>query len=174
MLRKSTAILLLILFIYNIFGFYYYFIYKQNSVRSEIKTQIKNNVPQNQLIVLKFTKEQTTKLSFIKKNEFRLNGKMYDIVKTTIKNNIITYYCINDTQEEKLFENLNEQVSNNLNNILHKNTSKKNHIKSIKDLFIKEYNDLYNNRLISFKINYLLSENINCRSISPLVPPPKI
>ena len=174
MLRKSIAILLLILFAYNIFGFYYCFIYKQNKIRSEIKTQIKNNVPQEQLIILTFTKKQVKKLAFQDENEFRLNGKMYDIVKTTIKNNIITYFCINDVQEEELFESLNEQVSNNLDNILHKNNFKKNYIKTINDFFIEEYNYKYNNELILLKINYLISESINCRLIPPFVPPPKI
>ena len=45
----------------------------------------------------------TTNFKLLNKSEFIYKGKQYDIIKSTIKDNVTYYYCLNDKSEEKLF-----------------------------------------------------------------------
>ena len=81
-------------------------------MRKEIKKQIKEGVPEDELTIIKQTSENFDELVWIKPNkEFTYKGTMYDVVRKTIEyNGDVTYHCINDKQETTLFVNLDEQV----------------------------------------------------------------
>ena len=63
------------------------------------------------------------------------NGKLYDIVKHTQNDTSITYYCIDDKQEEVLFANLEEHINTHIAN----NPIKNQEQKKITDNVIKLY-----------------------------------
>ena len=115
-LKRIIAILLLILFAYGTIGYYISFEVEKTAVRHEIKQRIKQGVPTSDLTIIK-DDVTNSRLNWIKPSkEFRLNGKMYDVVSKRIEGNIIYYSCINDTQEEELFKTLDEQVNKEMNN----------------------------------------------------------
>jgi hypothetical protein len=108
--RKIIVSVLILIFCYNVFG--YYVVYRVHSfrIKKEIKRKIKRSVPQSELTVFTFSKGESEDLIWIENHEFRLDGKMYDVVRKETKNNSITYHCINDTQEEVLFTNLDRHT----------------------------------------------------------------
>ena len=115
-MKKLVAITVLSIFLFNLGGFFLVFKYQQSVVRKEIKKQIKEGVPEDELTIIKQTSEIFDELVWIKpKKEFTYKGTMYDVVRKTIEDNgDITYHCINDTQETTLFVNLDNQVKKNM------------------------------------------------------------
>lgn len=115
-MKKLIFIALTSIFLFNLGGFFIVFKYQQSAIRKEIKKQIKEGVPEDELTIIKQTSENFDELVWIKpKKEFTYKGTMYDVVRKTIEDNgDVTYYCINDTQETTLFVNLDNQVKKNM------------------------------------------------------------
>ncbi|MGB3947378.1 MAG: hypothetical protein WBM13_05320 [Bacteroidia bacterium] len=133
--KKAFSFVLLAIFLFNIVGYFIAFKIVQHKVRSEVKTAIKQTLTANQLTVIEIYKTGQNQLIWKEKNkEFYYKGELYDIVKTEEKTESIIYYCINDKQEEQLFEHLEEHVNNYMseNHFSKKSSSKKNHFDSIK------------------------------------------
>lgn len=114
MIRHLSIYFLVIALLFNAFGAYLVFDSARRSAKKEIKKRIKNNVPEEELYVLSFSRTAVENgsagLTWKDACEFVYKGKMYDIVRTEESQNSITYYCINDAQEEQLFAKLNEMV----------------------------------------------------------------
>lgn len=126
-LKRIISIVLLLLFIYGTVGYFVAFQVERYTVRQEIKHRIKQGVPTEELTIIS-DDATNSRLNWVKPNkEFRINGKMYDVVSKRVEGNTVYYSCINDTQEDKLFENLDKQVDNALNDSGKKNT--KNNLK---------------------------------------------
>ena len=110
MLRKTFAGLFIMALLFNTSGAYLLFSVYRAQVRKEIKKQIKQSVPADQLHYLTFDLQEvedgSSGIRWIHDAEFVYKGKMYDIVSKATENGKITYACINDHQEEKLFEHL--------------------------------------------------------------------
>ncbi len=95
---------------------YFVFKYRQSVIRKEIKKEIKNGVAETDLTTLTVTQMLNGKLEWIKPGkEFRLNGNMYDIVRSDFENGNFVYKCINDTQETELFAELDSLVEKRMN-----------------------------------------------------------
>jgi hypothetical protein len=130
MLKRLTSGLLVCLFLYSSSGFYLNFRYSLQQIRKEIKTRIKQSVPENELITLSFNTSSSdyANIEWIEGHEFRYRGCMYDIVQRFEDGSeTIVFKCINDTQEEKLFQHLDELVVANSD----KSMTGKNHQKSV-------------------------------------------
>jgi hypothetical protein len=98
-------------------------VHVKSQIRKEIKRYIKNQVPDDQLVVILHTSETAGEFNWIHSREFRYHGTMYDIVSVNvITNNITEYHCITDHQETVLFKNLNKYVNSSMNS--HKANSK--------------------------------------------------
>lgn len=110
-MKKTASIFLLTIFLFNTVGYYVFFKVAQSKIKSEIKKELKLNLNANELTLIQFRSEEINKIHWMEKGkEFIYNNQMFDIVKSTNNNGIITYYCINDKQEKKLFQHLEEQV----------------------------------------------------------------
>lgn len=76
--------------------------YHKRSIREQIK---QNNFSQV-IEILRFSKkdlkEKLVKIDFIEKNEFKFDGKLYDIISFWETDDSVFYKCINDTKEEEL------------------------------------------------------------------------
>lgn len=78
--------------------------------------RIKNAVPKDELIRFHFTQKEADRLVWLKKNEFRYKGGMYDVVRTnTLENSVVEYWCVSDHQETLLFARLDYFVRRDLN-----------------------------------------------------------
>lgn len=107
MLRKVLPILFLMVFLIQAIGFTFYFNFERAKIKKQLKTFIKKGVPKDQLKVFEFSNKEFLELKFVKKKEFKLNGRFYDIVwKTKLKNGKLLLKCVDDKQETELFKNL--------------------------------------------------------------------
>jgi hypothetical protein len=128
-------------------GFYIIFTTLQYRIREEIKHNciLQSNDPV--LVVFKFPMNDL-KPSWINDREFRLNGKLYDVIHIKKNGDCTIYYCLNDESEEKLFASLD----NHIRDFLSDKQSSGKKTKSINFgkivFFIKEFN-----------INYYLPQN---------------
>ncbi|MBI4535318.1 MAG: hypothetical protein HY708_03505 [Ignavibacteriae bacterium] len=113
--KKGFALIFLAVYLYNIVGYLAVFGVLQYRVKQEIKQVIKASVPADELIVIAVKEGEEYILDWIEDHEFRLNGKLFDIVRQQVSSDTTYYFCINDVQEEKLFENLDEHVRNHIN-----------------------------------------------------------
>ena len=173
--KRLLSIILLIVLAYNLCGVFVVFKYHNYVIRKEMKMKIKAGVPEEELAIILVNAENEYELHWKHSREFKYRGVMYDVVRKERKNdNSITYYCVTDTQETQLFEDLNNIVFKE-SNAKHNN---KNNVKRIVDLFSSilvteksEFNLLSKHKILEF-------ENVNSFYISPnlegLYAPPQV
>lgn len=113
-MRKFIKYGFLLLFAYQLVGFFAFFEIEHYLVRKQIKKAIKLSVPENQLIRFHFSEKEAAQLHWVKAHEFRLNGRFYDVVHKTKNKGIWYYQCINDIQETQLFKRLGSATAQNL------------------------------------------------------------
>jgi hypothetical protein len=99
---------------FQIIGFVGYFEFAHYQLKKEIKSQLKQGVTKDKLVIFDFDAKQIKKLVWLKKNEFDLNGNLFDVVRKSNSNGITHLECISDKQEKVLFAKLNQNVSSNL------------------------------------------------------------
>jgi hypothetical protein len=115
MLKKPFSVLLLAAVIFNMTGFFIVFKIEQSIVRKNIKRQIKAGVPNSELHSFSMSMSDYDNLEWVKaEKEFKINNSMYDVVKSSKFKDSITLFCINDKQEEELFERLDQAVQNQM------------------------------------------------------------
>lgn len=136
-MKKYTAFFLLFIFLFNTAGYLIAFQAAQYAIQKQIKTEIKQGLTISQLTPITIKKNQLDKVDWKDGGkEMLYNGQMYDIVRVVEHEESVTYYCINDEDETRLFENLEEHV----NDFIASNKScKKNSSKKIADNVIKLY-----------------------------------
>ena len=136
-MKKVIVLFLLGIFLFNTMGYFIAFKTIQYSIRSEIKEEIKQKFTPPQLITIVVDKQQLSKIEWSEEGEeMHYDSKLYDVVRFTETKKSITYYCINDTQEESLFAGLEEHIATHVSgNKPIKNESSKNII----DTTIKLY-----------------------------------
>ncbi|MBM4175822.1 MAG: hypothetical protein FJ213_06570 [Ignavibacteria bacterium] len=114
------------------------------------------------------------KINFIQidEKEFKLNGKLYDIVKIQVFEDRIIYHCINDTKEEELEHQLVKFIFNNFNG----NEIPipiKNSIQILNLDAISEQSFILNHNLIECEYYLNLTYSLNEVFIDIPSPPPK-
>jgi hypothetical protein len=113
--RKLVPSVLFLLLIIQLIGFTAYFEVSHYLIRKEVKSIIKQGVPENNRVIFTFTSAQMNSLQWVKKNEFRLGKRMYDVIETkTLANGLTELQCISDIQEERLFATLSFSVGRNM------------------------------------------------------------
>ena len=115
LLKRVVSISLLLIFLYNLSGYYLTFEVNRQQVRKEIKNKIKNSAPDSDLVTIRILASDQNSLFWTKKGrEFRYKGDMYDVVKCSQKEDSIVYKCIRDAKETKLFADLDKHVQQHL------------------------------------------------------------
>lgn len=108
--------MLLFVLFFNISGQFLTFKASQYSIRREIKKEIKNQVPENELVKISFTLSELCTIKWEETGkEFWYKGNIYDVVKKITCGDIINFYCINDRQEKMLFANLEILINRQMN-----------------------------------------------------------
>jgi len=106
MIRKHVSRIILLVILFNIGGYYIWFGVLNYNIHKEIEQTIRNGLKDEELILIEISGNHTSDIIWIEQNkEFRLNGEMYDVVRIIKKYDRISYYCINDSREEKLIAN---------------------------------------------------------------------
>jgi hypothetical protein len=114
-MRKILSIFLLCIFLYNTIGYYLAFKAVQMQVRKEVQHTLKQNLSKSQLTAITINKDSVKLLEWKEKGkEFHYQGELYDIVKSDENASAITFYCINDKQEEILFADLDRHITTHI------------------------------------------------------------
>lgn len=108
-----VAIMLFLLISHGIIQFGIFEVTQKN-LRSETVDQIKKGIPQDQQVILGFGikayRDISSRIDWKEQNEFRLDGKMYDILKTEVSEDSVYLYCLIDREESDLYAILNELI----------------------------------------------------------------
>lgn len=100
MLKKLTAVFVLIIFLAHFAGFYIYFFTQLSMVRKEMRARLKELPPEDlELLVLTPAQYQAAK---VEDHEVKVDGKMYDIARIDVKGGTIHVYCLHDKAEDSL------------------------------------------------------------------------
>lgn len=114
-MRNQIALVFLLFVTWQLVGVTTWFELSRNSIRKEIKKRIEAKIPERGLIHFSFSPDQLENLAWLKKNEFRFNGHLYDVVHRSIQENgNILLKCIDDIKEKVLLASLGETTANRL------------------------------------------------------------
>lgn len=118
-MRKHLAIILFIVFIYNVAGFYTVFQLRQHSIHSKTEALRNDGSGKEGLTLLKFSKEFIQKenngIYWEDHKEFRYRGNWYDVVKKVVSGETVLLYCYHDKKEDELFNDLKLHIAKQLN-----------------------------------------------------------
>jgi hypothetical protein len=110
---------------------------RQNKIENEFAQIINQNIASGILTILSFDKNQVKSLHWLKKNEFRYKGDMYDVVMAKNgQDGKLYYYCFLDKKEKHLLVQLEKHVNRNIADNDKNQKNERNFIKNIvKDFF---------------------------------------
>jgi hypothetical protein len=110
--RRIKGILLLSVLISPVLITYYWLEYKKSLVKHEIQCRMMQGVHNDELILLKFTREESeTKLRWEHPGEFEYNRQMYDVAKTRVRGDTLYFWCFWDHGETRLNREIAELVT---------------------------------------------------------------
>jgi hypothetical protein len=99
--KKLISILFLLIFWISTIGYFHIFKLIQADIRHGIKCRLEQGIPENDLIKVSFTGKE--KPDWVREGrEFRVEGKIYDVVKSDAEEGKTTYYCLYDKKESRL------------------------------------------------------------------------
>lgn len=115
---KFLAMVLFGIFLINTTFCFIFFEVQRIAIRHEIKHNILRQLTDNQLV--KFTKNKN-----FNKDEFEINGVMYDVVRQETINGKVILLCFEDKKETQLNHSIEASVKKDLANSPIKNTQQK-------------------------------------------------
>lgn len=123
--KKLISIGFLILFLTPTLITYYSFHYRSSSIQEEVDSHIEKGMEENELILLKFSHEETeTLLRWEHAREFEYDHQMYDIVEIEAHEDSTYYWVWWDVEETALKKEFKESITDILG--IKKNTTKQN------------------------------------------------
>lgn len=175
LVKKLICIVFCFSLIAPIFFAYFAFHHKTNAIRQEVAEHIEEGVEKSELVLLKFTHEETeTLLRWEHSREFEYNHQMYDIVETEVSEDSVFYLVYWDVEETELKKSYGDILANALG-------IKKNSTKQRTQLNV-EFRSIYfleneeglslpaeEGKIVFSKVNY----NLLSPSYPPPSPPPK-
>lgn len=174
-MKRILALVFLFLYFYNIVGYLALFSVMQSQVRSEVKKMLKSSVPEKELITLAFSTKSLEMgdigLHWMDDHEFRFDGSMYDILHSYTSAETTYYVCINDVQEELLFEHLDNHVHKHMGD-----SGEPGKFDSFKDVFKDSLARFYVPTEVSSFVGLIILQGPNpCLPVHPDVPfhPPR-
>ncbi len=169
-MKKVFAIILLMAIIFDVSGQIIIFKKLQKDIHRKIKHACFEQIPISQLELFEVEFGNTLPgIIWIHSKEFKLNGKMYDIIKRDTINNKEILYCVWDKDEEKLISKFSSLISGKIRDFESKYSSIP--IFVIETIFKQQSNPIQIVRSINLFIfyNYSILDGIKNNS----EPPPK-
>lgn len=149
--------------------------YQKAMVRKEVKHTIIAGIDKNELVLLRFTEEESkTRLRWEHSKEFEFLGQMYDVVEKEIKGDTTYYWCWLDNKETKLNKQLDGLVAKILGNNPYKKEKQEKLVEFIKNLFYIGHPEI-SVFSIQTKQNFLTyDESYSSVFLTPPFPPPRM
>lgn len=118
---------MLVLMVYNIVGYIFVFSLSEKANRSEMQKTL-TATDESSLVLLKFSQASDNDgSSFMRKSSHEIiaDGKLYDVKEEFTKNGSTYFYCINDSKEEQLNNQLADNIQSNTGTTSTHNSSAK-------------------------------------------------
>jgi len=145
-------------------------------ISSGILENIRAGIPEDQLVEFRVPNHSLDSFKknsvFFEDDEFRLNDKMYDVVKIEITSHETIFYCLPDVTESELHYRLDQFVNNTLSDNPLKKKVNINFQVFLSALFFKSPEDLKFYGLNKTKIPIPNSISISNSEIDSISPPP--
>jgi len=176
-MRTFAVLLILSLFLIQSGGFLLLFKIYEFQISTEIRNNIKTGIPNDELVIFRIPNSslESFKENFVlfEDDEFRLEDKMYDVVRMERNSEETIYYCVPDTRESELYSRLDQLVNKSLSDDPLKKKLNSNFQIFLSALFFDQPQQM-KFEVSCKKINPLLS-TFSIESISPecLSPPPR-
>ena len=106
-----------VIFLINSIGCFIYFEIKRKSIRHKIKHSILHKLPDSQLV-------RIIDNDYNDKDEFELNGIMYDVMRKEVRDGKVILWCFEDKKETELNRSIESLVKKDVANTPIKKTQK--------------------------------------------------
>lgn len=104
-MKKISAIFLLLVFLFSTMGYYVFYSIQLHQAKRTMERQVLAGLPDSLLVTI----EGSDALSWHEDGrEFSLNGEMYDVVRSVVKDGKTIYSCVNDKKEKELLNRLSQ------------------------------------------------------------------
>ena len=138
-MKKLTAISILSLIILSQWGYYCFYSFQLYEVKKEAKTRMLQNIPEKFLNVVNVQERADAIVWEDNNTEFKLDGKMYDVVRFKKEQGKVFVVCISDEKEDGIIASFANSVKKNADDNSGNSNSGKTPIKiSIKDWAFEE------------------------------------
>lgn len=111
MIRKSISILLIIVFVYNLFGWYTLFSIIRNEVRKEAAQVINEGIRHHELVQFRIEGNQHASLRWVNDHEFCFENNYFDVVSSSEVNGVLYLLCYCDKKETNLVVKFDESTN---------------------------------------------------------------
>ena len=117
--KRAISLIMLALLLVQPLGPLLLFSVQRQQAKREIKQRLKAAAKEEDLIrltiPLALERGSNTRFLRIDDREFRLDGKMYDIIRQEVRGDTTYYVCIEDVKETVLFAGLEALIRNDIN-----------------------------------------------------------
>ncbi|MCB0516203.1 MAG: hypothetical protein R2798_13285 [Chitinophagales bacterium] len=172
---KLIGILLLFCLVAPVTGMFFLLQYQKFQLKKEIKQHIISGIDKEDLVLLKFTREQVqSQLVWEHDKEFSYQGEMYDIVSTQTVGDTIFYWCWWDNEETQLNQKLIALLNIQLQHNQQRKSNQQQILAFFKSLFCNEieekitFSTAKENPFMHYCFHYQHTAN------SPPFPPPRL
>jgi hypothetical protein len=173
-IRNIMFLLVAFVFVFNSFGFIFYFLIEREYAKEEAFEEIALQNSEEKIEAISISRsviDEGKNFQRINRKEIRYEGKMYDVIKEENRSDEIVFYCIHDEKEDKLEKDFAKTVNKNLNQKAMAGSSINfNHLIQYAEYGMKCWIESPNN-----KVDYSNYLNCNYCLNAPkiLTPPPK-
>ncbi len=178
MQKRIIAISLLFILFAPVATIFLYLQYEKTVVRREVKWKMIAGLDQEELVLLKFSIEQTeTELRWEHSKEFEYKGQMYDIVSKVIIGDSIFYRCWWDHEETALNQKLKILVAKASDLDKNKHDAHLNLHVYLFSFFYTEILDwqfIPSQKVLVVYQDFIHAKHFTSLRISPPTPPPKL
>jgi hypothetical protein len=108
-MKRIPALVLLAILLVNTTGFYVYYVIALQRIHKEMRAKLRT-LPDEKLSRLVLSRE-VYEGSLVEDDEIKLNGKMYDIARSTLGKDSVILYAMHDEKEENFLTFANEIIS---------------------------------------------------------------
>ncbi|MER3524872.1 MAG: hypothetical protein C4326_12685 [Ignavibacteria bacterium] len=133
-MKRFVVLIFLFLYLYNFVGYLAVFSVLQYRIKKDVKHRLLSALPLSQLTQLSFSiherQDRAHAMQWIENDEFRYEGKMYDVVRIVADDDSMHIFCVRDDQEEKVLADLDSHVRRNMGA-----SSEQSSLDSFKDVF---------------------------------------
>lgn len=170
-MKKSIAISLFAIMLYNIAGYYAVYNVLNIQVKKHVWKLQKGQIPDADLLAFSPDISADADFEWVKEHEFRYRGNLYDIIRKTDTTDGAVWYCIQDEREQEMLTHLKQQVHQNNG---HPSKNAKLLIKSIvKDYIVEMPYSVHDSPIKIIHSSYFI-----CLFLSPDLmqesPPPRV